>query len=73
VHPGVRHFPVGVQTHCRHLGVCRLLWPRGGPGAARVEGSGAVHRVTRDSRVGTVPSYCSRGTPDSGYRHISLK
>jgi hypothetical protein len=25
VHPGVRNFPVGVRTHCRHLGVYRLL------------------------------------------------
>jgi hypothetical protein len=68
VHPGVRHFPVRVRTHSCHLGVYRLLWLRGGPGAAHVEGSGAVHRATRDSRAGTVSSYCSRGTPDSGYR-----
>jgi hypothetical protein len=63
VHPGVRHFPVGVRTHYRHLGVYRLLWPRGGPGAVHVEGSGAVHCATRDSRVGTMPSYCSKGYP----------
>jgi hypothetical protein len=63
VHPGVRHFPVAVRTHCRHLGVYRLLWPRGGPGATHVEGSDDVHRAARDSRVGTVSSYCSKGYP----------
>jgi hypothetical protein len=63
MHPGVQHFPVGVRTHCRNLGVYRLLWPRGDPGAAHVEGSGAVHRATRDSRAGTVSSYCSKGYP----------
>jgi hypothetical protein len=26
-------------------------------------GSGTVYRVTRDSRAGTVPSYCSKGYP----------
>jgi hypothetical protein len=65
VHPGVQHFPVGVRTHYRHLGVYRLLWPRGGPGAAHVEGSGAVHRATRDSRASTVSSYYSNGYPCS--------
>jgi hypothetical protein len=35
-----------------------------------VEGSGAVYDVTIDSRVGTVPSHCSKGYPDSGYRHL---
>jgi hypothetical protein len=35
----------------------------GGPGAVHVEGSGVVHRATRDSRVGTVSSYCNRGYP----------
>jgi hypothetical protein len=63
MHPGVRHFPVGVRTHYRHLGVYRLLWPRGGPRAAHVEGSGAVHRATRDSRAGTVSSYYCKGYP----------
>jgi hypothetical protein len=57
MHPGVRHFPVGVRTYCCHLGVYRLLWPRGGPGAAHVEGSGDVHRA------GTVSSYCSKAYP----------
>jgi hypothetical protein len=28
-----------------------------------VEGSGAVHRVTRDSHAGTASSYCSKGYP----------
>jgi hypothetical protein len=28
-----------------------------------VEGSGVVHRATRDSHAGTVPSYCSKGYP----------
>jgi hypothetical protein len=63
MHPGVRHFLVGVRTHCHHLGVYRLLWPRGGPEAAHVEGSGVVHRATRDSRAGTVSPYCSKGYP----------
>ena len=44
-------------------GVYRLLWPCGGPGATHVEGSGVVHRATRDSHAGTVPSYCSKGYP----------
>jgi hypothetical protein len=35
----------------------------GGLGAVHVEGSGVVHRVTRDSHMGTVSSYCSRGYP----------
>jgi hypothetical protein len=37
--------------------------PRGGPGADHVEGSGAVYDATRYSRVGTVPSHCSKGYP----------
>jgi hypothetical protein len=65
VHPGVQHFPVGVRTHCRHLGVYRLLWPCGSPGDAHVVGLGAVCRATKDSRVGTVPSHCSKGYPCS--------
>jgi hypothetical protein len=28
-----------------------------------VVGSGTVYRATRDSRAGTVPSYCSKGYP----------
>jgi hypothetical protein len=28
-----------------------------------VVGSGAVYHATRDSRVGTTPSYCSKGYP----------
>jgi hypothetical protein len=63
VHTGVRHFLVGVWTYCCHLGVYHLLWPRGGPGAAHVVGSDAVHRMTRDSRASTVSSYCSKGYP----------
>jgi hypothetical protein len=63
VHLGLRHFSVGVRTHCRHLGVYRLLWSRGGPGATHLEGSGAIHCATRDSREGTVSSYCSKGYP----------
>jgi hypothetical protein len=65
VHPGVRHFPVGVRTHCCHLGVYRILWPCGSPGAAHVVGLGAVCRTTKDSCVGTVPSHCSKGYPCS--------
>jgi hypothetical protein len=54
---------MGVQTHCWYLGVYRLLWPRGGPGAVHVVGIGVVHHAARDSRAGTAPSYCSKGYP----------
>jgi hypothetical protein len=60
---GVRHFPMGFQTHCWHLGVYRFLWPHGDPGAIHVVESGVVHHVTRDSRVGTASSCCSKGYP----------
>jgi hypothetical protein len=53
----------GVRTHCRYPGIYRLIWPRGGPGAIHVVGSGAVHHATRDSRAGTVSSHCSKGYP----------
>jgi hypothetical protein len=43
--------------------ISSFLRPRGGPGADHVEGSGAVYDTTRDSRVGTVPSHCSKGYP----------
>jgi hypothetical protein len=65
VHPGVRHFPVGVRTHYRHLGVYCLSWPRGGPGAVHVVGSGVVHHATKDSRMDAAPSHCSNGYPFS--------
>jgi hypothetical protein len=42
IYTRVRHFPMGIQTHCSYLGVYHLLWPRGGPGAVHVVGSGAV-------------------------------
>jgi hypothetical protein len=32
-------------------------------GTTHVLGSGAVHRTARDSRMGTVSSYCSKGYP----------
>jgi hypothetical protein len=60
---GVRHFPMGVRTHRWYLGGYCLRWPRGDPGAVHLVGSGTVYRATRDSRVGTVPSYCSKGYP----------
>jgi hypothetical protein len=60
---GVRHFPMGVRTHCWHLGVYRFLWPHGDLGAIHVVESGVVHHVTRDSRVGTASSCCSKGYP----------
>lgn len=66
MHLGLRHFSVRVGTHYRHLGVYRLLWPRGGPGAAHVEESGIVHRGA--PCLHTVV----RGTPDSGYRQYGL-
>jgi hypothetical protein len=40
-----------------------LPWSRGDPGAVHEVGSGTVYRATRDSRAGTVPSYCSKGYP----------
>jgi hypothetical protein len=43
--------------------ISSFLRPRGGPGADHAEGSAAVYDVTRDSRVGTVPSHCSKGYP----------
>jgi hypothetical protein len=55
--------PMGVRTYCWYLGGYRLLWPRGGPGAVHVVGSGAVHHASRDSRVGTASSCCSKGYP----------
>jgi hypothetical protein len=56
-------FPMGVRIHCLYLGGFCLLWPRGDPGAIHVVWSGAACHATRDSRVGTTPSYCSRGYP----------
>jgi hypothetical protein len=58
----------GVRTHCCYLGVYCLLWLRGGPRAVHVVRSDAAHYATRDSRVGTASSYCSKGYPVSGYR-----
>jgi hypothetical protein len=60
---GVRHFPMGVRTHCWHLGVYRFSWPHGDPGAIHVVESGVVPYATRDSRVGTTSSCCSKGYP----------
>ena len=60
---GVRHFPMGVRTHCWHLGVYCFLWPYGDSGAIHVVESGAVHHMTRDSRVDTASSCCSKGYP----------
>jgi hypothetical protein len=65
VHPGIRHFPVGVRTHCRHLGVYCPSWPRGGPGVVHVVGSCVVRHATKDRRMDTTPSYCSNGYPIS--------
>jgi hypothetical protein len=39
------------------------VWSRGDPGAVHVVGSGAVYHATRDSLMGTVPSYYSKGYP----------
>jgi hypothetical protein len=47
----------------KYLGGYCLLYPRGGPGAVHVMGSGAVHHATWDSRAGTPSSYCSKGYP----------
>jgi hypothetical protein len=53
----------GVRTHCWHLGVYHFFWPHGDPGAIHVVESGVVPHVTRDSRVGTASSCCSKGYP----------
>jgi hypothetical protein len=55
--------PVGVRTHRWPLRVDCLLWPRGGPGAAHMVGLGIVCHATKDSRMDTVPSYCSKRYP----------
>jgi hypothetical protein len=65
VRPWVRQFPMGVQTHCRHLGVYCPSWLCGDPGAVHVVGSCVVRHVTKDSRMDTAPSYCSNGYPIS--------
>jgi hypothetical protein len=65
VRPGVQHFPVGVRTHCRHLGVYCPSWLRGGPGAVHVVGSCVVRHVTKDSRMDTTPSYYNNVYPIS--------
>jgi hypothetical protein len=56
-------FPWGSGPTVATLEYIVSSWSRGGPGAAHAEGSGAVHRATRDSRAGTVSSYCSKGYP----------
>jgi hypothetical protein len=63
VYAGVRHFPMGVRIHYLYLGGFCLLWPRSDPGAVHVVGSGDVYHETRDSRMGTVTSHCSKGYP----------
>jgi hypothetical protein len=55
--------PWGVQTHRWYFGGYCLPWPRGDPRVVHVVGSGTAYRATRDSRAGTVPSYCSKGYP----------
>jgi hypothetical protein len=56
-------FPWGSRPTVDILEDNVLLRPRGGPGAVHVVGSSAVHHATRDSRAGTVSSYCSKGYP----------
>ena len=63
VRTGVRHFPMGVWIHCCYPGVYHLFWPRGDQGVNHVVASGAVYHATRGSRMGTVPSYFSKGYP----------
>jgi hypothetical protein len=58
--PALSH---GVRTYCWYPRVYRLLWPRGDPGAVHAVGSGVVYHATRDSRMGTVPSHCSKRYP----------
>jgi hypothetical protein len=67
--PALSH---GAGTYYWHLGVYRLLWPHGDPGAIHVVESDAVHHVTRDSRVGTASSCCRKGYPVSGYRQRGI-
>jgi hypothetical protein len=55
-------FPWGPDPPLISWGYC-LPWSRGDPGAIHVMGSGTVYHTTRDSRAGTVPSYCSKGYP----------
>jgi hypothetical protein len=54
---------VGVRTHCRHLGVYRLSWPRGGPRTVHVVGSGTVSHATKDSRMNAHLHTVVTGTP----------
>jgi hypothetical protein len=72
MHPGVQHFPVGVRTHCHHVGVHRLSWPRGGPRTVHVVGSGTVRHATKDSHMDSAPSYCSNGYPCSRVLTIGI-
>jgi hypothetical protein len=51
-----------------HPGVYHLFSSRGAPRPAHVVGSGVVHRAARIRRTCTASLYCSRGTPDLGYR-----
>jgi hypothetical protein len=54
---------MGVRTHCCYSGVYHLFWPRGDLGVNHVVGSGVVYHAARGSRMGTAPSYCSKGCP----------
>jgi hypothetical protein len=72
VHPGVQHFPVGVRTHRRHLGVYCLLWPHGGPEAAHVEGQELFTVRLEITAWAPCLHTVVRGTPDSGYRQSDI-
>jgi hypothetical protein len=63
VRTGVRCFLMEVWSNWLHPVMYHLFWPRGTPEAVHVVGSDAVHRVARDCRTGTMPSYCSKGYP----------
>jgi hypothetical protein len=72
VYTGVRHFPMGVRTHCWYLGVYRLLWPRGSPGSVHVVGSGAF--ITQLEIAAWAPRLHAvvRGTHVLVYRQLRI-
>jgi hypothetical protein len=66
---GVRHFPMGVQTHCRHLGGYHLLCHVAAPEPSTWWGQSLF--TTRLEIAARAPHLHTvvRGTPVLGYRH----
>jgi hypothetical protein len=60
---GIRRCLEEVRTYWWYPGVYHPFCPHGVLGTAHVPESGAAHRAARDSRTGTVSSYCSKGYP----------